>query len=265
MNDQEKQTVAATAEQSAPAHTKTSLSELPERIQAAAAKAAWQELTPVQSLAIPFLLAQRDLMVQARTGSGKTGAFLLPMLEKLDAGAKHAQALVLVPTRELAKQVSQEAALLFGGSGLEGLAVYGGVGYGPQIEGFKRGAQVVVGTPGRILDHLLKGNLKLDKLKMLVFDEADRMLSMGFYPDMLDIKQHLPKHTIGGYMFSATFPPNVQRLATRFLNDAEFISLSQDHVHVTDVAHIAMEVPRMDKDRALARLIEGDIDEDNAE
>ena len=250
MNDQEKQTIAA------PAHPKTSLSELPERIQAAAAKAAWKELTPVQSLAIPFLLAQHDLMVQARTGSGKTGAFLLPMLEKLDAGAKHTQALVLVPTRELAKQVSQEAALLFGGSGLEGLAVYGGVGYGPQIEGFKRGAQVVVGTPGRILDHLLKGNLKLDKLKMLVFDEADRMLSMGFYPDMLDIKQYLPKRTIGGYMFSATFPPNVQRLATRFLNDAEFISLSQDHVHVTDVAHIAMEVPRMDKDRALARLIE---------
>lgn len=195
-------------------------------------------------------------MVQARTGSGKTGAFLLPMLELLDAGQKQAQALVLVPTRELAKQVADDAELLFRGSGLQTVSVYGGVGYGPQMDGFQRGAQLVVGTPGRVLDHLIKRNLKLDPLKMLVFDEADRMLSMGFYPDMLEVKSFLPKTGIHGFMFSATFPANVQRLAARFLDEPDFLSLSRDHVHVTDVAHVSIKVPRMDKDRALVRIIE---------
>jgi ATP-dependent RNA helicase DeaD len=232
------------------------LSQLSQSIQEAAKHANWPKLSPVQSKSIPYLLAGRDLMVQARTGSGKTGAFLLPMLERLDGKQKNAQALILVPTRELAKQVAEEATTLFKGSGLEAVAVYGGVGYGPQLDGFKRGAQLIVGTPGRVLDHLIKRNLKLDKLKMLIFDEADRMLSMGFYPDMLDVKSHLPKQGISGHMFSATFPPNVQRLASRFLNNADFLSLSRDHVHVTDVSHIATEVPRMDKDRALVRIIE---------
>jgi ATP-dependent RNA helicase DeaD len=231
------------------------LADLSEAIQGAVSQAKWTELSPVQSKAIPYLVEGRDLMVQARTGSGKTGAFLLPMLDVLDGKLKKPQALILVPTRELAKQVAEDAATLFKGSGLESVAVYGGVGYGPQIDGFKRGVQLVVGTPGRVLDHLLKRNLKLDDLKMLVFDEADRMLSMGFYPDMLDVKSYLPKN-VNGTMFSATFPPNVQRLASRFLNNADFLSLSRDHVHVTDVSHIAMEVPRMDKDRALVRIIE---------
>ncbi len=232
------------------------LVELSQAIQTGAGHAQWGKLTPVQSKAIPYLLVGRDLMVQARTGSGKTGAFLLPMLDKLKANQAKAQALVLVPTRELAKQVTEDATTLFKGSGLEAIPVYGGVGYGPQISGFKRGAQVVVGTPGRVLDHLIKRNLVLDALTMLIFDEADRMLSMGFYPDMLEVQGYLPKRKVGGFMFSATFPPNVQRLAARFLDKADFLSLSRDHVHVTDVAHIATEVPRMDKDRALVRLIE---------
>ena len=197
-------------------------------------------------------------MVQARTGSGKTGAFLLPMLERLEVAQKRPQALVLVPTRELAGQVSKDALTLFADSGLRVVPVYGGVGYGPQIEGFKSGAQIVIGTPGRVLDHLLKRNLSLDALKMLVFDEADRMLSMGFYPDMLDVQRYLPNKGINGSMFSATFPPNVQRLAQRFLHEAEFLSLSRDAVHVTEVEHVAMPVPRMDKDRALVRLLEMD-------
>jgi ATP-dependent RNA helicase DeaD len=232
------------------------LSDLAPRIQAAAKQAGWTSLTPVQAKTLPYLLAGRDLMVQARTGSGKTGAFLLPMLEKLDPAKKQAQALVLAPTRELASQVSKDADMLFAGSGLEAVAVYGGVGYGPQLEGFKRGVQLVVGTPGRVLDHLLKRNLNLDALKLLVFDEADRMLSMGFYPDMLDVQRYLPKSGVQGAMFSATFPPTVQSLAARFLHKAEFLSLSRDHVHVTEVEHVAMTVPRMDKDRALVRIIE---------
>ena len=247
-----------TEESDAPVHSlpEINFESLPPSISKAVSHAKWEKLTPVQAQSIPYLLAEKDLMAQARTGSGKTGAFILPMLELLDRNKKQTQALVLVPTRELAKQVNDEATMLFRDSGLEGIAVYGGVGYGPQLDGFKRGVAMVVGTPGRVLDHLIKGNLKLDHLKMLIFDEADRMLGMGFYPDMLDIKSYLPNSKVGGYMFSATFPPNVQRLARGFLNQAEFLSLSQDHVHVTDVAHIAMEVPRMDKDRALVRLIE---------
>jgi ATP-dependent RNA helicase DeaD len=233
-----------------------SLAELPERIQTAAKQIGWPELTPVQARAIPYLLAERDVLVQARTGSGKTGAFLLPMLQHLNAQKKQPQALVLVPTRELAVQVSRDADILFAGSGLEAVAVYGGVGYGPQIEGFQRGAQVVIGTPGRILDHLLKRNLSLDTLKLLIFDEADRMLSMGFYPDMLEVQRYLPSSGISGGMFSATFPPNVQRLAQRFLKEPEFVSLSGEQVHVSEVEHVVMQVQRMDKDRALVRLLE---------
>lgn len=232
------------------------LNELSNRIQAAAHSAGWAELSPVQAMAIPFLLTGKDIMVQARTGSGKTGAFLLPMLERLDPAEKSAQALVLVPTRELASQVAKDAGVLFAGSGLETVSVYGGVGYKPQIEGFQRGAQLVVGTPGRILDHLLKRNFTLDKLRMLIFDEADRMLSMGFYPDMLQVQRYVPQRGLQGSMFSATFPVNVQRLAQRFLNEPAFLSLSRDHVHVTDVEHISMAVPRMDKDRTLVRLLE---------
>ncbi len=207
-------------------------------------------------MSIPYLLTSKDVMVQARTGSGKTGAFLLPMLERLDPAQKAAQALVLVPTRELASQVTKDATLLFAGTGLDVVPVYGGVGYKPQMEGFARGAQLVVGTPGRVLDHLLKRNLTLDKLRMLIFDEADRMLSMGFYPDMLQVQRYVPQRGVHGSMFSATFPVNVQRLAQRFLNEPEFLSLSKDHVHVTDVEHISMPVPRMDKDRTLVRLLE---------
>ena len=125
----------------------------------AVARAGWTGLLPVQARAIPYLLARRDLMVQSRTGSGKTGAFLLPMLERVDVRRDACQVLVLVPTRELAQQVGREAEVLFGGTGVRSIAVYGGVGYGPQLEAFRKGAHVVIGTPGRILDHLLRGSL----------------------------------------------------------------------------------------------------------
>lgn len=232
------------------------LTDLPQVIQQAAQNAGWTQLSPVQSKAIPYQFAGRDLMVQARTGSGKTGAFLLPMLQTLDAKLRQPQALVLVPTRELAVQVTKDAETLFKGSGVEMVSVYGGVSYKPQIDGFKNGVQLVVGTPGRVLDHLIKRNLKLDKLKVLIFDEADRMLGMGFYPDMLEVQRYLPKKGVHGYMFSATFPVTVQSLAARFLDKPDFLSLSRDHVHVTDVEHISIVVPRMDKDRSLVRLIE---------
>ncbi|MFC2031404.1 DEAD/DEAH box helicase [Chloroflexota bacterium] len=232
------------------------LAELSEPLRQAVARAGWSELMPVQSKAIPYLLAGHDLLVQSRTGSGKTGAFLLPILDRIDPKRATCQALVLTPTRELARQVAEEAKILAGPAGIRTVVVYGGVAYGPQIQGFRQGAHLVVGTPGRILDHLLKRNLSLKHLRVLVFDEADRMLSMGFYPDMKAVQRHLPGNRILGCMFSATFPPHVQRLAGEFLHEAEFLSLSRDHVHVTDVAHVYYVVPRMDKDRSLVRIIE---------
>jgi ATP-dependent RNA helicase DeaD len=235
------------------------LDTLPASLQAAVARVGWAELMPVQARAIPPLLKGHDVMVQARTGSGKTGAFILPMIERLDRDDLVCQALVLVPTRELAQQVSEQAEVLCREAGFRTVAIYGGVGYGPQIDALKGGAQIVVGTPGRVLDHLLRGTFSLDALKMRVFDEADRMLSMGFYPDMQEVQRHLPsrtRDTMHNSMFSATFPPFVMRTSQEFLRDPEFISLSGDQVHVTDTEHRFSVVPAMDKDRCLIRIIE---------
>jgi ATP-dependent RNA helicase DeaD len=235
---------------------RVTMADLAEPLRQAVTRAGWSELMPVQSRAIPYLLAGRDLMVQSRTGSGKTGAFLLPILDRIDSKRATCQALVLAPTRELARQVAEEAKVLGGATGMRTAVVYGGVAYGPQLQAFREGAHLVVGTPGRILDHLLKRNLSLKHLRILVFDEADRMLSMGFYPDMKAIRQHLPSQPVQGCMFSATFPAHVMRLAGEFLQQPEFLSLSRDHVHVTDVDHVYYVVPRMDKDRSLVRIIE---------
>ncbi len=236
----------------------TTLEALPEKLRAACARAGWTRLMPVQARAIPYARAGRSLMVQSKTGSGKTGAYLLPMLETIDPGRAACQALVLVPTRELAVQVAKEAATLFGDTGVNTVAVYGGVGYGPQLEAFRKGPHLVVGTPGRILDHLLKRSLSLEHLRIIVFDEADRMLSMGFYPDMKRLQEFLPTRRLEGYMFSATFPPYVLRLAGEFLEKPEFLSLSRDKIHVAETEHAYYIVPGMGKERALIRIIEAE-------
>jgi ATP-dependent RNA helicase DeaD len=225
-------------------------------MQGAIARAGWQSLMPVQARAIPYLLAGCNVMVQARTGSGKTGAFLLPMLKWLDPKQDQCQALILVPTRELARQVWQEAEMLFATTGLRTVAVYGGTGYKTQIDALKGGAHVVVGTPGRVLDHLLRRTFTLEHLKMLVFDEADRMFSMGFYPDMVQVQRYLPKRRLNTCMFSATFPNHILRTAQQFMDDPQFVSLSKDHVHVTQTEHIVYDVPDVRKDRVLVKLIE---------
>ena len=233
-----------------------SFKKLPKALKNAAKRANWTDLMPVQARTIPYLLGGKNLMVQARTGSGKTGAFLLPMLEHLEEKKNHCQALILVPTRELARQIVQEANILFGDKDLRTVAVYGGVGYKAQINAFQQGAQIVVGTPGRVLDHLLKKNLSLKDLSILVFDEADRMLSMGFYPDMKKLQTYLPKHKLHKCMFSATFPSQVQYTANEFIENPEFISLSTDQVHVADTDHVFYTIPGMGKDRCLMRIIE---------
>jgi ATP-dependent RNA helicase DeaD len=232
------------------------LDKLPATLRAAAERVGWSNLTPVQAGAIPRLLAGQNMMIQARTGSGKTGAFLLPMLARLNASLPICQSLILVPTRELARQVWQEAEKLCGDAGFQSVAVYGGVAYGAQLDALRRGAHIIIGTPGRVLDHLLRRTLTLDRLQMLVFDEADRMLSMGFYPDMREIKSYLPRREIQTCMFSATLPESVIQTAREFIHAPEFLNLSSDHIHVTDTEHVFYLVEGMDKDRSLVRLIE---------
>ncbi len=235
---------------------RVTLADLPQVMHEACARAGWQGLMPVQSLALPYLLEGRDIMVQSRTGSGKTGCYLLPMLPRLSPDLKAPQALVLAPTRELAVQVEREAAVLFAGTGIVTVAVYGGVGYKKQMDALRDGAQLIVGTPGRVLDHLLRRTLDLKDLRELVFDEADRMLSIGFYPDMKEIQRYLPRRTIHTCLFSATYPPHVLKLSGEFMSEPAMLSLSQKEVHVAEVQHLFCEVKPMDKDRALVRLLE---------
>lgn len=233
-----------------------SLADLPQLLQTACAKAGWNSLMPVQSRALPYLLEGRDLMVQSRTGSGKTGTYLLPLMARLNQAMPAVQALILVPTRELAVQVEQEAKTLFKGSGFTVAAVYGGVGYGKQMDALRQGVSVVVGTPGRVLDHLLRRTLNLDHISALIFDEADRMLSIGFYPDMKEIQRYLPETSIHAMLFSATYPPHVLKLAGEFLTDPQMLSLSTTQIHVAEVQHLYCECKSMEKDRTLIKILE---------
>ena len=233
-----------------------SLADLPQLLQTACAKAGWNSLMPVQSRALPYLLEGRDLMVQSRTGSGKTGTYLLPLMARLNPAMPAVQALILVPTRELAVQVEQEAKTLFKGSGFTVAAVYGGVGYGKQMDALRQGVSVVVGTPGRVLDHLLRRTLNLDHISALIFDEADRMLSIGFYPDMKEIQRYLPETSIHAMLFSATYPPHVLKLAGEFLTNPQMLSLSTTQIHVAEVQHLYCECKSMEKDRTLIKILE---------
>ncbi len=228
---------------------------LPPELRQALGRSGWSELMPVQACAIPHLLEGRDVIVQSRTGSGKTGAFLLPLFRALNAEEPDVQALVLTPTRELARQVYAEFCRLASGMDLRASAVYGGVGYDRQTRELAVGAQVVVGTPGRVLDLLQRRTFVLDKLRVFILDEADEMLSMGFYPDMMRLKQYLPSAR-QSCMFSATMPPKVRALGQEFLDAPSFLGLSSDSIGVETIAHRCYRVPRMEKDRVLARLLE---------
>ncbi len=234
------------------------MADLPASLRAGFERMGWTELMQVQARAIPYILAHRDVMIQSRTGSGKTGAYLVPVFQRIIPEQNATQALVLVPTRELAQQVIHEAEILGSAMNIRSVAVYGGTGYGPQLDAFRQGAHLVVGTPGRILDHLLRRSLTLDRLKILIFDEADRMLSMGFYPDMKRVQRYLPRAPINTYMFSATFPPRVIALANEFMRKPDFLNLSSDHVHVTETDHVIYTVRPMDKERSLIRIIEAE-------
>ncbi len=242
-----------------PALDEVTVGDLSGHMEQAVHAAGWTELMDVQQKAIPYVLKGRDLIVQSQTGSGKTGAFLLPLFDLVNPDKKEQQVLILTPTRELARQIHEEFERMKIATPrtnrMEAVLIYGGVGYQPQIEGLKKGAQVVIGTPGRMLDHLKKNNFDASTLQMLVLDEADEMLSMGFYPDMKDIVGFVPEDRVS-YMYSATIPPKVRTMAREFLDDPGFLSLSSDKVSVEENEYRYYLVNPMDKDRLLAQLLE---------
>ncbi len=211
--------------------------------------------TPIQSATIPPLLEGRDVIGQAWTGSGKTLAFGLPLVERVSSDAKHVQALVLVPTRELAQQVGGVLKELVAGAGIQCVLVFGGRAIGPQQEAIRRGAQVVVGTPGRILDHLSRRSMRLDRLRYLVLDEADEMLDLGFAPDVERILATAARERQTG-MFSATTPEWVHKMSARYLNDPVVIELQSDGSDGPDIDHVVVEVWGGDKFVVLRRLLE---------
>ena len=233
--------------------------DLPDMVHQAFRAMGWTELMPVQQKAIPYMLDGRELIVQARTGTGKTGAFLLPLFEVLKPAERHPQVLILAPTRELARQIHHEFDQMKLATAetneLDAALIYGGVSYKPQLKALRGGAQVIIGTPGRILDHLESKNFSLDEAEMFILDEADEMLSMGFYPAMQKIKKFLPEQR-KSYLFSATVPAKVRSLSREFLENPGFLSLSSGHESVEDIDHRYYLVDRMDKDRALLELIE---------
>ncbi|HXZ85672.1 MAG TPA: DEAD/DEAH box helicase, partial [Myxococcota bacterium] len=227
----------------------------PEPIRRAVSEMGWSTPMPVQRRVTPIMRRGRDLIAQAMTGSGKTGAFGLPSLEIVDPALRAAQVLVLAPTRELALQIENEFRLMAKYLDVGTVAVYGGTAYGPQLDAFARGVQVVVGTPGRLLDHLGSGNLKLDKLRVLIFDEADELLSLGFWPDMREIQKYLPRRRLTG-LFSATMPQRVVSLARVFLHEPDFVSLTEGGVRAPEeIEHWHYLVPAQEKEKALLRIL----------
>jgi len=229
---------------------------LSEDVLKAVEKLGYEEATPIQTAAIPVLLGGRDLVGQSQTGSGKTAAFAIPAIEKIDPANRAVQALVLCPTRELAVQVAEEVAKLAAFKrGLRELPIYGGASYERQFRGLDAGVQFVIGTPGRIIDHLDRGSLKLDQLQTLVLDECDRMLDMGFAEDIERILEAAPMEKQTAF-FSATLPKPIRTMIDRFSRDPEHIKIENATVSAPAIDQIYYEVDRRSKTEVLCRLID---------
>ena len=229
---------------------------LPEEQKAILAQHGWTDLMPVQRKTMPYMLAARDMLVQSKTGSGKTGAYVLPLLQVIVRDHVFPQALILVPTRELCLQVQDEIEKLSAGTGIRSVAIFGGVSYEPQLKALRAGVHIIVATPGRLMDHVQRGNVDFLDIRDLVLDEADEMLSMGFYPDMQKIRKYLPK-AIACTMFSATIPQTVKSLAREFQRpSAEFLSLSYDKVIANNLEHRWYSCDVMDKDSMTIKVLE---------
>jgi len=215
-------------------------------------EAGYTHPTPIQQEAIPLALRGRDLIGLAQTGTGKTAAFTLPIIDRLLDGPRRTRVLILTPTRELAAQVDESFLKYAKGSGLAVVAVYGGVGLEPQEKALRKGVDVVVATPGRLLDHLERRNVSFEHLEVLVLDEADRMLDMGFAPQINKVVAQIPPYR-QTLLFSATMPPEVEALARKYLRKPVVVQVGRRSEAASTVTHAVYPVP---KDKKSALLIE---------
>ena len=223
----------------------------------AVADAGYDTPTPIQAQAIPLILKGRDVMGLAQTGTGKTAAFTLPIVNTLLGGERRVRALILTPTRELCMQVTESFEKYGKHSGLRVVAVFGGVALGPQQDKLRRGVDVVVATPGRLLDHLERQNVVFDDLEVLVLDEADRMLDMGFAPQINRIVDQIPKYR-QTLLFSATMPPEVEALARKYLRKPIVVQVGRRSEAAHTVTHAVYPVPKARKSALLAELLARD-------
>ena len=229
---------------------------LPEFILNAVADLGFETPSPIQQICIPHLLEGRDVLGMAQTGSGKTAAFSLPILAQIDPTEKHPQLLVMAPTRELAIQVADACEQFVKyAKGINIVTLYGGQRYDIQLRALKQGAQVVVGTPGRILDHLRRGTLSLAELKAIVLDEADEMLRMGFIDDVETVMAELPEHHQTA-LFSATMPEPIRRITKRFMKDPQEVKIKATQQSAPDIAQSCWYVHGVRKNDALLRFLE---------
>lgn len=232
---------------------------LSEKMLAAIERKGFSEPTEIQSLAIPLLMNdEKDIIAQAQTGTGKTAVFAIPLMEKLDPQVQGIQAIVLAPTRELAIQVEEEIRSYQTNGGIRSVAIYGGQGIEVQLRKLKKGVSIVVGTPGRILDHIRRGTLRLDSIRYFILDEADEMLNMGFIEDIETILDETPQQK-RVLLFSATMPGRIRKLAEKYMGEYDHVKAEPELT--TDLTEqIYFEVRRKDKTQALTRILE--IEED---
>ena len=229
---------------------------LSKEVQRAIADMGFEEATPIQSQAIPSVLSGKDIIGQAQTGTGKTASFGIPIIETIDDHLKKVQAIVLCPTRELAIQVSEEIGeLLKYKKNIKIVPIYGGQSIDRQIRSIQSGVQIVIGTPGRVIDHINRGTLKLNEIKMVVLDEADEMLDMGFRDDIEEILKTVPKER-QTVMFSATMPKQILDLSKKYLTNPEHIKVVHKEITVPNVNQYYIELKPSMKLEALTRLID---------
>jgi ATP-dependent RNA helicase DeaD len=215
----------------------------------------FEEPTPVQKQTIPLLTGGADIVAQAPTGTGKTAAFAIPIMEMVDPSQRTVQALVLTPTRELALQVADAAHAIGRYRGVNVLPIYGGQAYDHQLRGLRAGAHLVVGTPGRVMDHIRRGTLHLDTVRMVVLDEADEMLDMGFKEDIEFILDRTPKERQTA-LFSATMPARIAALARRYMREPQFIVPAHETRTVPQTHQVYYEIPGRAKRDALTRILD---------
>ncbi|MEA1961019.1 MAG: DEAD/DEAH box helicase [Bacillota bacterium] len=215
----------------------------------------FEEPTPIQEETIPLALAGRDLIGRAQTGTGKTAAYGIPMVDRCDLEVEYIQGIVITPTRELAMQVAEELNKIGHFKHVRALPIYGGQEIDRQIRALKKRPAIIVGTPGRLMDHMRRRTIRLQNIKMIVLDEADEMLNMGFKEDIEEILKHMPEER-QNLLFSATMPVHIQNLAREFMNNPEMIHIKPHEVTVSAIKQQYIETPEMKKLDVLCRLLD---------